>query len=165
MPQTKLRGGIVGIIVRAKHIVGLKDAPRQALADRQIHASTENGSDSIVGVETAHAGAVQTYQSVQEVIAAIGAPHESRSHRSGGFVIAIPPIVTQVEFHAPMGVDIIGEGRAKSFRHVRYLERRWVIRIAEWRRHRAAWMQPLIAYEQIPSGIRVALGERWTRYE
>src|SRR5712691_2049856 len=100
---------------------------------------------------------------MQEIVAGVSTPHQAWTHRSRGFVVAVPPIVTQVEFRSPMGVEIVGHGGAKTFPHVRYLVRSWVIGITERCGHRAAWMQPLIAYEQVPFGIRIALRERGTR--
>src|SRR5271170_2891055 len=166
MRQTVIqRSGKLGVAVLSPDVVDFEQAEREPLSNGQVHAAAHDGSDAAASVQAVDRHTVQADQSVQEVICAIRTPDETRSYRYGRFVVAAPPVMTEVKLGTPMRVKVVSEGAAEPRRHIRNLEGSGIVEIAERRRHRAAGMQPLVSRKQIPLGVRVALRERSARNE
>ncbi len=107
----------IGVVVPAPDIVGFKQPPRNILVDGKSIPPPRMAPMPLLRVQAVDAYAIQTHQSMQEIISIVGAPDEARPDRNCGFVrsrqwTAPAAVVTEVGFPSPMRIEIVGEGCA-----------------------------------------------------
>src|SRR5437660_1342290 len=135
------------------HVIRLEEANREHLGECNIHTAAEKGTYAVGTVgNILHRQAVVAREAVQEEIHTFVAPHEARTTRDGSVIVAGLRAISEVDFQAPVRVNVVSQSAANAFCHIRHEKRRWVTGITKrsWRRY--VGVQPLISGEDIPLG-------------
>src|SRR4029077_643312 len=135
------------------HVVCLEETNREYLGKCNIHTAAEKDTHAVGTVgNILDRKAVVARKAVQEEIHTLVAPHEARTTGDGGVIVAALRAISEVDFEAPVRVNVVSQSAANAFCHIRHEKRRWVTGITKrsWRRY--VGVQPLISGEDIPLG-------------
>src|ERR1700719_978380 len=114
------------------HVICLEETNRERLGERNIHAAAEKDTDAVrTSGNILHRQAVIARQAVQKKIHAFVSPHEARASGDGAVIIAGLRAMPEVDFQAPVRVNVVSQSGPNAFRHIRYEKRRWITGISK----------------------------------